>query len=167
MIEMKTVAPQQQNSLLLTMADLHRKRIELNMSRRVAAKYLGISHGLLYKYERENLAPQHIFEYYRNYLENCANGKIYYRHIKVFSPRNIINPVPKKNLLQIRAIRRSLKIRQKIAARVIDASATILSNRERGRTGMLQSEYDALMKFYRQEKLKRIFGSHYREGTMS
>ena len=176
MIAMKMIAPtQQQNGLLLTMADLRKKRIELNMSSRTAAQYLGIDFSTLCKYERENSAPQHFFECYRDYIEGCSNGKIYFQQSANKSLVGAVNYKRQKNvrlvslkqISQLRVIRCSLRIKQIIACKVLNKSHQALSFKETGRYPMLQTEYDALMKFYRQEKLKRIFGANYREGMMS
>ena len=168
MIEMKTfTAPTQQSNLLLTMADLRKKRIELNMSSKTAAQYLGVTYGMICQYERENSAPQYFFELYRDYINGCANGTIYYKktnsrfiHLGLSSRT--------KNIFGIRAIRKALKITATIASRQIFMSKQHLLKKELGNIyHFTQSEYDTLMKFYRTEKLKRIFVTNYKEGMMS
>ena len=178
MIEMKTIAPvQQQDSLLLTMADLRRKRIELKMSAYVAAQYLGVSQPTLSNYERgDHRCPMHIFELYREYLEGCANETIYYRKSRY---DNLGSPAAKKYLDEMcisidmarntRNIRKALhiKVQQILSLGILSMSGSSLRKKEVGEHPMLKTEYNALMRFYRQEKLKRTFGSHYREGMMS
>ena len=176
MIEWKTLpAPvQQQDNLLLTMADLRKKRIELNMASTTAAQYLGVDYGVLCRYERRNDAPYSFINSYNEYLKNCENGLILYKKGKqgkngVGSNGRLLihNAVSYEKVKRISKIRKSMKIFCKHAASVINISSTSYSDKERGQTGMSQTEYTVLMKFYRQEKLKRIFGSHYKEGMMS
>lgn len=149
--------------------DLQNIRKSLHITLQEAANYLGVSKALIGHYETGRRAVTDDFmDRYYTYLQGCKEGRISYTQSiyklgpgrkKWYRPDFIVDSKDVQTLCRIRQL---LGISQKDASRVVQISQQNLSKKEYGIRPMLKSEYEALMKYYRAEKLKRIFGKNYK-----
>ena len=100
-----------------------------------------------------------------NFLNDCYNGKINYQiseQANVCKDNRVVLKekygVSSKEVFEIREIRESLNLSQQDVADAIGVSDTAIYDKEIQRRPLWRSEYKEIMEYFRQEKLKRIFG---------
>lgn len=147
--------------MLLTIKALRTLRIRLEISQKTVAYKLHLAPTTISCYEIGflKIPPQRHHEY-EKFLFDLLNEKISaQRKKKKFYPS--LNPrdcVSRECAMKSKAIRLAANVSLNRASKVINKRAHCLRQKEIGKVRMLKTEHDALIAFYKSEKLKNIFG---------
>lgn len=155
--------------MTMTIDELKKLRIWLGITQEEVGKRLSYDVTTIGDYElKQRKISKVTLSAYEDFLTKCAKGEIEYKksvHHRLGNntrtPENLC--CSKEQVIFMRRIRESLGISLNSACKAIGKKITALTNKECGKVPMLITEFEALMKYYKQEKLKRIFGRNYKE----
>ncbi|MBR2207916.1 MAG: helix-turn-helix domain-containing protein [Synergistaceae bacterium] len=150
----------------MSIEELRDLRIELGISQREVGKALHYSDSRIAVFElKRDKIPENVLLAYEDFITDCIDERRKYTKSKTKRiPRISENEkCSKKQVIEIRGIRERLRISQRKVAPILGLSQPGFMYKERGENFMRISEYEALKKFYKQEKLKQIFGKNYKE----
>ena len=150
--------------------DLLKKRLELKISLREVQKHTGLNASTLSKIERgkKTLSKQQILAL-EQFYDDCEAGRINYQQkdnvcstvynsVRRRKQRQKKQEVSSQKISDMRKIREKLNLTLKDVGAVIELSRYAASERELGIVPLSKNEYKKIMDFFKQEKLKRIFG---------
>ena len=156
----------------MSIDELRELRIQLKISQTEISKILNCNPCTISYYESHTYGiSDEKAQKYQNYLTDVIDGKIKPQHdwrvgktggIPSWLKRGSESVTIKEAKIS-RLVRRNLGISQCEVAPLAQISVSSLKNKELGQQKMFKTEYEALMSFYKQEKLKRIFGKNYKE----
>lgn len=147
--------------MLLTMKALRTLRIRLEISQKTVAYKMHLSNTTISSYEIGLYKiPDTRHAEYEKFLFDLLNEKISaQRKKKNFHPTlKSCDCVSKECAMKSKAIRLAANISLRRACEVINKTYGALRAKENGKVRMLKTEHDALIAFYKSEKLKKIFG---------
>ena len=141
-----------------TIEELQKWRVNLNISRDSIGKILGgLSRYIIYSYEKKiTKIPPELLKKYADFIAKCKAGEIditpYLR-----PPSNNFIPAEKvctkKQRRELRKIRRELNLSLREVGELLGGiDGSTLSKRENGKLKMKLSDYEALMRIYKQER---------------
>lgn len=161
----------------LSPQDIRAIRLGLGMTQEHLASVVGLRREKLSAWELGKLRERDPYppttqqcEAITAYLKLCLENEVLYpkaqkneKTILGSMNRNTRKIVSKEKANETRKLRLSLGLSFKQVKELTGFSPTMLHDNETGRHNMSQETYDALMKAYRSEKLKRIFGKNYKD----
>lgn len=147
--------------MILSIKMLRNLRIQLGISRKVIAWRLLVSISTVRNYELGYSKMP--FSYHKEYesfllkvlseeINPPRNRRFFYEHL---NPSDCVSHETAKST---KLIRLAAKVNTSSAGAVIGKSHAAIIQKERGYSRMLKSEYEALLNFYKAEKIKKIFG---------
>ena len=150
--------------------ELKELRIQLGLTQRTVAAHLGYkSDTPIFEWEngRRNPSPT-MLQAYELFIQDVIDGKLN-------PPRSdkagIIgaccsktpNPVSRERMAQLKAVRQKLCLTLSIVARHVPFADSTIGLKEKCYHPTDEKDYTLFMAYYKEVKLKRIFGANYRE----
>ena len=150
-------------------ADLVKKRLELKMPLREVQKHTGLNISDLSLIERgKKILSQRQILTLKQFYNDCEAGRINYQQIKshVGSTYNSVKKqkrqkkqeVSSQKISEMIKIRKKLQLTQYDVADAVGIKQQIVSKKELEISPLLKNEYKKMMNFFKQEKLRQIFG---------
>ena len=150
-------------------ADLLIKRLKLKISLREVQKHTGLNASTLSKIERgKKILSQRQILTLKQFYDDCEAGRINYQQTKshVGSTYNSVKKqkrqkkreVSSQKINEMREIRKKLNLSQYDVADAVGISQMSVSDKERQKMPLRKNEYEKIMNFFKQEKLRQIFG---------
>ncbi|MBR0253604.1 MAG: hypothetical protein IJQ99_09580 [Synergistaceae bacterium] len=150
-------------------ADLVKKRLELKMPLREVQKHTGLNISDLSLIERgKKILSQRQILTLKQFYDDCEAGRINYQQTKshVGSTYNSVKKqkrqkkreVSSQKISEMIKIRKKLQLTQYDVADAVGIKQQIVSKKELEISPLLKNEYKKMMNFFKQEKLRQIFG---------
>ena len=157
--------------MAMTGKELRDLRNQLNIPLRVIAQIIpySISRISLFESGFSDSIKEDFVQKYEQFLADCIDGKVNLK--KYQRKRKVRDRIPEclacsvEQVEKVRVIRKKLKISKTKAAHIIGVTLIPYSCKEERSVKMRTTEYEALMKFFKEEKLKQTFGNNYKEAT--
>ena len=153
-------------------AYLVKKRLELKISLREVQKHIGFlsKEKISLLERRKKTLPQRQILALKQFYNDCEAGRInYQRSENVCSSSQYIPITPRRQrqkkqeissqkINEMREIRKKLNLSQYDVADAVGISQMSVSDKERQKMPLRKNEYEKIMNFFKQEKLRQIFG---------